>query len=106
MTRKLRAGSALIDRLRNYTKIDGECWRWTGAHKGGGYGAIRVDGRLIGVHRVSAHIHHGLDLRSDLMALHKRNCPNRDCWNPAHLYVGTKSDNTIDSIAMGTWNRR
>ena len=99
-----RQSWSLLRRLQDRTKIDGDCWRWTGSHTGSGHGKISVDGKDCDVHRISASIHHGLDLKSSLQALHKQECPNPDCWNPDHLYIGTAKDNVRDSKAMGTFN--
>jgi hypothetical protein len=89
-------------RLEKHTIKDPrtECWLWTGSlSKGGkseGYGRISIDGRVHYVHRVSAHIYHNisLDKDTDLQVLH--NCPNKNCWNPEHLYVGRHTDNMAD----------
>lgn len=54
---------------------------------------------MIGVHRVSAHIHHGLDLKAKrVQACHTDECPNKNCWNPEHVYVGNASKNKSDFL--------
>jgi hypothetical protein len=77
------------------------CWLWIGATDHGGYGRIKIEGRWIGAHCRAWELTHGpipLDAEGNpLHVLH--NCPNGDnrlCVNPAHLWVGTRSDNMID----------
>ena len=53
----------------------------------------------IGVHRLSALVFLGFKPESGLQVLHK--CDNPPCWNPDHLFIGTQSDNRMDSIAKG-----
>jgi len=92
----------ILDRLKNSTIIDDKtgCWLYIGGNDGRkGYGKIRFRYRKVAVHRVSAHLYLGLDLtNNNLQALHKQNCPNKNCWNPEHLYVGTHHDNMQDAL--------
>ncbi len=92
-------------------KTDG-CWNWTGAtlpRKTGGHGQIGFQRRVIGVHRISAMLHHLLTpdnveftLDSHFHILHT--CNNPRCVNPAHLYAGTHKQNMEDLARAG--NRR
>lgn len=80
------------------------CWLWQGADDGGdGHGKIWIGHLETSVSRASAHVHLDLELDSKMYALHKNSCPNKNCWNPEHLYVGTASDNVQDSIQKGTY---
>lgn len=45
----------------------------------------------------------GLNRDDTLLALHKQNCPHRNCWWSEHLYVGSQQDNTYDSIMAKTF---
>lgn len=78
------------------------CWLYQGVPLANGYCAIMFNGKRAGIHRLSLHINWGFDLDSEEYVLHKPNCPNKNCWNPEHLYVGTQADNVMDSIIAGT----
>ena len=89
----------LKDKLLKQRVVDETtgCWLWTGAISSNGYGVVSYQRRFRGVHRVSAHFWLGLEnLNSPLQANHKRECPNKHCFNPEHLYVGDQSQNLHD----------
>lgn len=74
------------------------CWLATrGLHRTG-YAYIKMDGKSYSVHRLSMYVYRNFDLNSELKVLHKSTCPNKRCWNPDHLYIGTQQDNVIDSM--------
>lgn len=91
-------------RLERWKRIDPEtgCWLWTG-HRNivSGHGYIRFKGSPRPVHRVAMHIYKDFDLASPGVICHIRTCPNAHCFNPEHLYVGTKGTNAMDAIATG-----
>ncbi len=85
------------------------CWLWTGAQMGkgwetkAGYGLIRVDAPARGTipaHRASWEIHNG-PIPAGQLVLHK--CDVHPCVNPAHLFLGTHTDNTQDMLAKKRW---
>lgn len=86
-------------RLMLEREIHGDCWLWTGSRLPDGYGVIRVDGKKYPVHRLSLHLYKGFNLESDLVACHT--CDNPPCFNPAHLFIGTKADNNRDRNNKG-----
>lgn len=68
------------------------CWEWTGCGNRGGYGAIKVTGRMVMAHRMAfealqAHIPEGLVI--------DHLCRNRGCCNPAHLEPVTFKENVL-----------
>lgn len=81
------------------------CWIWKGTKVRGGYGQIGrgVSGfpRMILAHRASWVLYRG-QIPDGLDVLH--NCPNgdrADCVCPAHLWVGTHSQNMKDMVNKG-----
>lgn len=72
------------------------CWIWLGARRGkGGYGAMKIDGKMKSAHRVSYSERVGPIGKGKLIC-HK--CDNQPCINPEHLFQGTYSDNLRDAI--------
>ena len=74
------------------------CWQWLGCIVDGGYGQIRVDGKMLRTHRVSWEIENG-PIPDNLVVCHK--CDNPPCVCPEHLFLGTIADNNRDCIEKG-----
>lgn len=97
----------LADRFEDKVDRSGgpdACWPWTGVRTDRGYGQIWVDGG----HRPATHVAlelAGVDIPDGMVACH--HCDNPMCVNPAHLFVGTASDNMRDMLAKGRgrWQR-
>jgi len=88
-------------RFKRLWRRVGECWLWQGAKSRGGYGRIIRGRTVLLAHRVSWELHRG-SIPDGLCVLH--DCPTGDnpaCVNPAHLWLGTKKDNSDDMIAKG-----
>jgi HNH endonuclease len=82
---------------RFWAKVDkrgpDDCWEWTGAKSGVGYGSVRWRGRRENAHRVAYQLVVG-QIPEGMHGLH--HCDNPPCVNPAHIYVGNQSDNAQD----------
>lgn len=74
-----------------------DCWYWVGARHKLGYGLLPMWGESK-AHRVSWRLHKG-PITEGMMVLHK--CDVRCCVNPAHLFLGTQTDNMRDMAAKG-----
>lgn len=71
-----------------------DCWLWTAAHHGDGYGLHRHLGRTSRAHRVAYELTIG-PIPEGLMLDHL--CRVRDCVNPAHLEPVTNRENILRS---------
>jgi HNH endonuclease len=77
------------------------CWNWQRCRNSAGYGVMKLGGRqgwIDRVHRLSFALHKGPVGPGDCV-LHR--CDNPPCFNPDHLFLGTKADNTKDMMAKG-----
>ena len=83
-----------------YTRIDDadSCWLWTASTWGNGYGHMVAWGRVRSAHRISYKLYVG-DIPDGMNVLHRCDVP--PCVRPSHLFLGTLSDNTQDSIQKG-----
>ncbi len=74
------------------------CWIWTGVRVPGGYGGTTRGGVYQMAHRVAYELAVG-PIPKGLYVLHRCDLP--PCVNPAHLWVGTQTDNMRDCKRKG-----
>lgn len=77
------------------------CWLWTAGTDHDGYGCFSVRGKTHRASRVAWELTHG-SISDGRCVLH--DCPNGDnpsCVNPAHLWLGTVTDNHRDMTQKG-----
>jgi hypothetical protein len=87
--------SLLIARRVDNSGGPAACWPWTGSCTRHGYGKLSATEVA---HRVAWELTNG-PIPSGLCVLHR--CDNPPCCNPAHLFLGTRSDNVADMVAKG-----
>jgi DNA-binding transcriptional regulator YiaG len=70
-----------------------KCWLWTGGYATGGYGSMRWQGRNHSAHRLAYIFTYG-NILPVVQVCHR--CDNPPCCNPAHLHLGSNTDNSLD----------
>lgn len=100
-TKKRKGPAPVPVAERFWNKVDirepDECWEWQGYRLLHRYGRVSVENRKIAyTHRVAWELTHG-PVPGGMHVLHL--CDNPPCVNPAHLFLGTLSDNTQDMLS-------
>jgi len=93
------------ERLHQRIEFRGKdaCWPWKGGTiVTGGYGALKVKGKLLRAHRLMYELYKGP--LGDMFVLHK--CNNPLCCNPNHLYLGMQAENAKDAACSGALDRK
>lgn len=80
------------------TPAVGDCELWTGCRIGG-YGIIKVDGKMKRVTRIAFEIKKNVTLPPNLQVRHL--CANPACVAATHLEIGTAQDNANDKVESG-----
>lgn len=88
---------------RFWAKVDrtDDCWTWTAATTGSGYGRFghqNARGGWVAAHRFAYELANG-PIPDGMFVCHK--CDNPPCVNPSHLFLGTHQDNMRDMDAKG-----
>lgn len=89
---------------RFWAKVDkrgpDDCWLWIARCNAQGYGKFSLPvQRKTGAHRFSWELAHGRPVPAGLFVCHS--CDNPPCVNPAHLWIGTHTDNMRDMVEKG-----
>lgn len=90
----------LKNRLFNGISVNNStgCWEWNKTKNNHGYGQLTVNKKTAFAHRLSYELFNG-EIPNGSQVLHK--CDNPSCINPAHLSIGTASDNMRDCYNRG-----
>lgn len=105
---KNKMDSALWERMLRKRRIDtaSGCWMWCGSKssnagrpKAKQYGEVWVHHKLMRVHRVTAALQLSFDLDPNKCVCHTCDVPL--CFNPAHLFIGTRAENNKDKSRKG-----
>lgn len=99
---KLRAETAMASLFWTRTERQPTgCLHWTGRRDPNGYGRIDFRGAPRLAHRVAYELTYG-EAPGDRFVCHS--CDNPSCVEPAHLWLGSQSDNMSDAATKGRLN--
>lgn len=92
------------ENIQEFVDVDkkSQCWNWRFAVDREGRAQRGSNGKVTTVSRVVFELYNGVFAQT-LNILHT--CDNPPCINPEHLWKGTQTDNILDSIRKGRYNR-
>lgn len=77
-----------------------ECWPFTGSTFRAGYGRFFIGCKSVLAHRIAYALTHG-EPPAPMLVMHK--CNNKLCCNPAHLTLGSNSENQRHASASNAF---
>lgn len=78
--------------------VTADCWLWNMSTFGFGYGQLNIAKKHVSAHRRAWELWNGA-IPEGMCVLHRCDVPA--CCNPAHLFLGTRTDNQKDMAAKG-----
>lgn len=100
--------SGLTDKERFWSRVKivglmddpDQCWLWSGAKDGAGYGFCRAGGKQYRAHRYAMMLaQDGAPIPNGHVVCHK--CDNPSCVRPGHLFIATQIENIADRDRKG-----
>lgn len=89
--------------MKGVTKTKSGCWKWSKAVGTDGYGQVWAGGSAKPAHQVAYELFKGKapSKESGNVLMHTCGGQDRKCCNPAHLKIGSKSENQKDMVSRG-----
>lgn len=82
-----------------------DCWEWIATRSDKGYPLFHLGMKKYRTAtRIAWEIENKIPFPKKLLACHR--CDNPPCVNPAHIWAGTHSDNTWDSVLKNRWSNK
>ena len=92
--------SYIMERFFSRVEKTDSCWIWKGGTRGkNGYGAIKIDGKTVSVHKYAY-----TKLKGEIPDKHdiSHTCNNKLCVNPDHIIAITRKQNYDNAVKRGT----